>query len=82
MYVYFCTQLSANVWRVHAVPGGGLLVLFVRGAVRLLDNVLTAPQQPIEEVLGQEENIRSVPSLLSSPAIGPGVTMLFLSRGV
>jgi hypothetical protein len=57
-------------------------VLFVRGAVRLLDDVLAAPQQPIEEVLGQEENIRSVPSLLSSPSIGPGVVTLFLSRWV
>ncbi|XP_030207870.1 nucleolar protein 11-like isoform X1 [Gadus morhua] len=54
----FKATLSANVWRVHAVPGGGLFVLFVRGAVRLLDDVLAAPQQPIEEVLGQEENIR------------------------
>ncbi|CAL8329590.1 unnamed protein product [Lota lota] len=55
----FKATLSSNVWRVHSVPGGGeLSVLFVRGAVRLLDAVLAAPQQPIEEVLGQDEAIR------------------------
>lgn len=36
------------------------MVLFQRGAVRLLDSLLAAPQQPIEEVLAQEETIRSM----------------------
>lgn len=36
------------------------MVLFQRGAVRLLDSLLAAPQQPIEEVLAQEEAIRSM----------------------
>ena len=36
------------------------MVLFRRGAVRLLDSLLCAPQQPIEEILGEEEAIRSV----------------------
>lgn len=35
------------------------MVSFQRGAVRLLDSLLSAPQQPIEEVLAQEEAIRS-----------------------
>ncbi|CAL8333517.1 unnamed protein product [Merluccius merluccius] len=55
----FKATLSSTVWRVHCVPGGAeLYVLFSRGAVRLLDALLAAPQQPIEEVLGQEEAIR------------------------
>lgn len=41
------------------MPGGEPVVLFQRGAVRLLDSLLSAPQQPIEEVLAQEESIRS-----------------------
>ncbi|KAJ3614094.1 hypothetical protein NHX12_017671 [Muraenolepis orangiensis] len=55
----FKATLSSNVWRVHCIPGGGeAAVLFAQGAVRLLDTLLTAPQQPIEEVLGQQETIR------------------------
>lgn len=42
------------------MPGGEPVVLFQKGAVRLLDSLLSAPQQPIEEVLAQEEAIRSV----------------------
>lgn len=52
-------QVSSDVWRVHCVTGGEPVVLFQRGAVRLLDSLLSAPQQPIEEVLAQEEAIRS-----------------------
>uniref|UniRef100_A0A8C3B5X6 Nucleolar protein 11 n=1 Tax=Cyclopterus lumpus TaxID=8103 RepID=A0A8C3B5X6_CYCLU len=51
-------KVSADVWRVHCVAGGEPVVLFKRGAVRLLDALLSAPQQPIEEVLAQEESIR------------------------
>lgn len=46
------------------MSGGEPVVLFQKGAVRLLDSLLSAPQQPIEEVLDQEEAIRSV-SLLN-----------------
>lgn len=42
------------------MPGGEPVVLFQKGAVRLLDSLLSAPQQPIEEVLAQEEAIRLV----------------------
>ncbi|KAG7278975.1 hypothetical protein CRUP_007522 [Coryphaenoides rupestris] len=55
----FKATLSSSVWRLHCAPAGGEpAVLFVRGAVRLLDALLTAPQQPVEEVLGEEEAIR------------------------
>ncbi|XP_034398059.1 nucleolar protein 11-like [Cyclopterus lumpus] len=54
----FKATVSADVWRVHCVAGGEPVVLFKRGAVRLLDALLSAPQQPIEEVLAQEESIR------------------------
>lgn len=43
------------------------MALFQRGAVRLLDSLLSAPQQSIEEVLAQEEAIRSV-TRLTAPA--------------
>ncbi|XP_044047222.1 nucleolar protein 11-like isoform X1 [Siniperca chuatsi] len=54
----FKATVSSDVWRVHCVLGGNPVVLFQRGAVRLLDSLLSAPQQPIEEVLAQEEAIR------------------------
>ncbi|XP_040893279.1 nucleolar protein 11-like [Toxotes jaculatrix] len=54
----FKATVSSDVWRVHCVHGGEPVVLFQRGAVRLLDSLLSAPQQPIEEVLAQEEAIR------------------------
>ncbi|XP_070835851.1 nucleolar protein 11-like [Chaetodon trifascialis] len=54
----FKATVSSDVWRVHSVPGVEPVVLFQRGAVRLLDSLLSAPQQPIEEVLAQEEAIR------------------------
>ncbi|XP_068448571.1 nucleolar protein 11-like [Clinocottus analis] len=54
----FKATVSSDVWRVHCVAGGEPVVLFQRGAVRLLDALLSAPQQPIEEVLAQEEAIR------------------------
>ncbi|XP_075946449.1 nucleolar protein 11-like [Anarhichas minor] len=54
----FKATVSSDVWRVHCVAGGEPVVLFHRGAVRLLDSLLSAPQQPIEEVLAQEEAIR------------------------
>ncbi|XP_022061128.2 nucleolar protein 11-like [Acanthochromis polyacanthus] len=54
----FKATVSSDIWMVHCVHGGEPVVLFKRGAVRLLDSLLAAPQQPIEEVLNQEENIR------------------------
>ena len=42
------------------MPGAEPVVLFRRGAVRLLDYVLSAPQQPIEQIVSQEETIWSV----------------------
>uniref|UniRef100_A0A8C9YEM5 Nucleolar protein 11 n=1 Tax=Sander lucioperca TaxID=283035 RepID=A0A8C9YEM5_SANLU len=51
-------KVSSDVWRVHCVAGGEPVVLFQRGAVRLLDSLLSAPQQSIEEILAQEEVIR------------------------
>ncbi|XP_018520386.1 nucleolar protein 11-like [Lates calcarifer] len=54
----FKATVSSDVWRVHCVHGGEPVVLFQRGAVRLLDSLLSAPQQPIEEILVQEEAIR------------------------
>ncbi|MCI4375733.1 hypothetical protein PGIGA_G00113270 [Pangasianodon gigas] len=54
----FKATVSAEIYRVHSAPEQELVVLFQRGAVRLLDSLLTAPQQPIEEVLSQEEVIR------------------------
>jgi len=35
------------------------VVLFCCGAVRFLDSLLASPQQPIEDVLAEEEIIRS-----------------------
>ncbi|XP_029293095.1 nucleolar protein 11-like [Cottoperca gobio] len=54
----FKATVSSDVWRVHCAAGGEPVVLFQRGAVRLLDSLLSAPQQPIEEVFAQEEAIR------------------------
>ncbi|GAA6227041.1 nucleolar protein 11 [Lates japonicus] len=54
----FKATVSSDVWRVHCVHGGEPVVLFQRGAVRLLDSLLSAPQQPIEEIVVQEEAIR------------------------
>lgn len=42
------------------MPGCEPVVLFQKGAVRILDSLLAAPQQPIEEVLAPEEAIWSV----------------------
>ncbi|XP_035634900.1 nucleolar protein 11-like [Oncorhynchus keta] len=51
----FKATVSADVWRVHSAPGGEPVVLFQRGAVRLLDSLLSVPQQPIEDILSEEE---------------------------
>ncbi|XP_056136327.1 nucleolar protein 11-like [Lampris incognitus] len=54
----FKATVSADVWRIHSAAGGELVVLFQRGAVKTLESLLSAPQQPIEEVLVQDEDIR------------------------
>ncbi|XP_061888843.1 nucleolar protein 11-like [Entelurus aequoreus] len=54
----FKATVSSNIWRVHCVVGVDPVVLFQRGAVRLLDSLLSAPQQTIEEVLAPDETIR------------------------
>uniref|UniRef100_A0A674NYL9 Nucleolar protein 11 n=1 Tax=Takifugu rubripes TaxID=31033 RepID=A0A674NYL9_TAKRU len=51
------SKVSSDIWRVHSIPGGEPVVLFKKGAMRLLDSLLTAPQQPIEEVISQDETI-------------------------
>ncbi|XP_072319203.1 nucleolar protein 11-like [Eucyclogobius newberryi] len=54
----FKATLSADVWQVHSTQGAEPVVVFHRGAVRLLDSVLAAPQQTVGEVLAQDEVIR------------------------
>ncbi|XP_064804798.1 nucleolar protein 11-like [Oncorhynchus masou masou] len=54
----FKATVTAVVWRIHSAPGGEPVVLFQRGAVRFLDSLLSTPQQPIEDVLSEEEVIR------------------------
>uniref|UniRef100_A0A8C9VKZ9 Nucleolar protein 11 n=1 Tax=Scleropages formosus TaxID=113540 RepID=A0A8C9VKZ9_SCLFO len=56
----FKATVCADVARIHAAADSEPVVLFARGAVRMLDALLEAPQQPIEEVLSEEEVIRSV----------------------
>ncbi|XP_032932873.1 nucleolar protein 11 isoform X2 [Catharus ustulatus] len=50
----FKATLSADVYRIHSLPHGGLLVLFRGGGVRTLDELLEAPQQEIENVISGE----------------------------
>ncbi|XP_051562630.1 nucleolar protein 11-like isoform X2 [Myxocyprinus asiaticus] len=54
----FKATVSADVLRVLSAPECEPVVLFRRGAIRFLDSLLAAPQQPIEEVLSEEEVIR------------------------
>ncbi|XP_047221896.1 nucleolar protein 11-like [Girardinichthys multiradiatus] len=61
----FKATVSADVWKVHCALVGGPAVLFQRGAVRLLDSLLSAPQQPVEEVLVKEEAIRWSTSIVA-----------------
>ncbi|XP_071031594.1 nucleolar protein 11-like [Oncorhynchus clarkii lewisi] len=61
----FKATVTADVWRVHSAPGGEPVVLFQRGAVRFLDSLLSAPQQPIEDVLSEEEVIRWSASIVA-----------------
>nr|XP_023675065.1 nucleolar protein 11 [Paramormyrops kingsleyae] len=54
----FKATVSADVARVHALPDSEPVVLFARGGVRILDTLLAAPQQSIEELLPEGEVIR------------------------
>ncbi|XP_064180347.1 nucleolar protein 11-like isoform X1 [Anguilla rostrata] len=54
----FRATVSADIDRVHAARDREPAVLFSRGAVRPLDSLLAAPQQPVEDVLSEEEVIR------------------------
>ncbi|XP_077575986.1 nucleolar protein 11-like [Stigmatopora nigra] len=54
----FKATVLSDIWRIHCVAGGDPVVLFKRGAVRLLDSLLAAPQQTVEEVLDSDETIR------------------------
>ncbi|XP_017290679.1 nucleolar protein 11-like [Kryptolebias marmoratus] len=61
----FKATVSADVWAVLCAQGGEPVVLFQRGAARLMDSLLSAPQQPIEEVLAQDEAIRWSTSIVA-----------------
>ncbi|XP_076872002.1 nucleolar protein 11-like [Brachyhypopomus gauderio] len=54
----FKATVSAEIYRVHSVSECEPVVLFRRGGVRHLDSLLAAPQQPVEEVLREDEVIR------------------------
>uniref|UniRef100_A0A8C5D438 Nucleolar protein 11 n=1 Tax=Gouania willdenowi TaxID=441366 RepID=A0A8C5D438_GOUWI len=54
----FKATVTSDIYRVLSIPSWEPVVLFQSGAVRLLDSLLSAPQQPIEDVLSQEESIR------------------------
>ncbi|XP_024115718.1 nucleolar protein 11-like [Oryzias melastigma] len=54
----FKATVKADIWKVHCAAGGQPVVLFRRGAVRHLEDLLSAPQQPIEDVLAEDEAIR------------------------
>ncbi|XP_062402434.1 nucleolar protein 11-like [Sardina pilchardus] len=54
----FKATVSADVWRIHSAPGQEPVVLFQRGATRLLDALLAEPQQDVENVISDDEVIR------------------------
>ncbi|XP_067315570.1 nucleolar protein 11-like [Pseudorasbora parva] len=54
----FKATVSADVHRVLPAADSEAVVLFCCGAVRFLDSLLASPQQPIEDVLAEEETIR------------------------
>ncbi|XP_051751822.1 nucleolar protein 11-like [Ctenopharyngodon idella] len=54
----FKATVSADVLRVLLAADSEPVVLFCCGAVRFLDSLLASPQQPIEDVLAEEEIIR------------------------
>ncbi|XP_075703056.1 nucleolar protein 11 [Rhinoderma darwinii] len=53
----FKATLSADVCRVHSLPGAEPFILFRGGALRFLDALLADPQQEIETVVTEDEKI-------------------------
>uniref|UniRef100_A0A671PGJ5 Nucleolar protein 11 n=1 Tax=Sinocyclocheilus anshuiensis TaxID=1608454 RepID=A0A671PGJ5_9TELE len=51
-------RVSADVLKVLSATDSEPVVLFCCGAVRFLDSLLASPQQPIEDVLTEDEIIR------------------------
>ncbi|XP_051888960.1 nucleolar protein 11-like [Pristis pectinata] len=62
----FKATLAADVYQIHTLPKAEPLVLFERGSVRKLDDVLSAPQQELESVLSKDEVIRWSTALLEA----------------
>ncbi|XP_069785852.1 nucleolar protein 11-like [Narcine bancroftii] len=62
----FKATLAAEVHQIHALPKAEPLVLFKRGGVRQLDDLLSDPQQEVESVLSAEEVIRWSTALLDA----------------
>lgn len=56
------------------------MVLFQRGAVRLLDRLLEDPQQQVEDLLASDETIRSEEERVDAhwPTSSSGTVMVFL----
>ncbi|XP_004066307.2 nucleolar protein 11 [Oryzias latipes] len=54
----FKATVKADIWKVHCAGGEQPVVLFRRGAVRQLEHLLSDPQQPIEDVLAEDEAVR------------------------
>uniref|UniRef100_A0A671PBA6 Nucleolar protein 11 n=1 Tax=Sinocyclocheilus anshuiensis TaxID=1608454 RepID=A0A671PBA6_9TELE len=54
----FKATVSADVLKVLSATDSEPVVLFCCGAVRFLDSLLASPQQPIEDVLTEDEIIR------------------------
>uniref|UniRef100_A0A8C6W8N9 Nucleolar protein 11 n=1 Tax=Nannospalax galili TaxID=1026970 RepID=A0A8C6W8N9_NANGA len=54
----FKATLSAEVHRIHSIPGAEPLVLFSSGAIRGLEALLAEPQQKIETLISDEEVIK------------------------
>ncbi|XP_057699373.1 nucleolar protein 11-like [Corythoichthys intestinalis] len=61
----FKATVSSDIWKIHCVAGGDPVVLFQRGSFRLLDSLLSAPQQTVEEVLASDETLRWSTSILA-----------------
>ncbi|KAM9792849.1 nucleolar protein 11-like [Neosynchiropus ocellatus] len=54
----FKATVSSDIWCLHCISGREPVVLFQNGAIRLLDALLAAPQQTVEDILGPDESIR------------------------
>ncbi|XP_077461363.1 nucleolar protein 11-like [Stigmatopora argus] len=61
----FKATVLSDIWRIHCVAGGDPVVLFKSGAFRLLDSLLAAPRQTLEEVLDSDETLRWSTSIVA-----------------